>query len=71
MLRMQDSRTPLHWAASAGHVDVVTYLLENGADVDKVDDSGWSALHVAGWCDWPLWLSRKISGFQSVLAKRR
>lgn len=48
---MQDSRTPLHWAASAGHLDVVTYLLANEAEVDKADDSGWTALHIAGWCD--------------------
>jgi 26S proteasome non-ATPase regulatory subunit 10 len=45
---MQDSRAPLHWAASAGHLDVVTYLLANDAEVDKTDDSGWTALHIAG-----------------------
>jgi hypothetical protein len=49
---MQDSRTPLHWAASAGHIDVATYLLANGAEVDKVDDSGWTALHISG--EWDL-----------------
>jgi 26S proteasome non-ATPase regulatory subunit 10 len=42
-----DTRTPLHWAASAGHLDIVTYLLENGAEVDKTDDGGWTALHIA------------------------
>ncbi|KAI9454762.1 ankyrin repeat-containing domain protein [Lactarius psammicola] len=45
-----DSRTPLHWAASGGHLDVITYLLANGAEVDKIDDSGWTALHIAGRC---------------------
>jgi Ankyrin repeats (many copies) len=50
---MQDSRTPLHWAASAGHLDVVTYLLANDAEVDKTDDSGWTALHNAGGRDLP------------------
>jgi ankyrin repeat protein len=45
---LQDSRTPLQWAASAGHLDIVTYLLANGAEVDKLDDSGWTALHIAG-----------------------
>ncbi|KAH9966971.1 ankyrin repeat-containing domain protein, partial [Lactifluus volemus] len=32
---------------SAGHLDIVTYLLANGAEVDKLDDSGWTALHIA------------------------
>lgn len=49
----QDSRTPLQWAASAGHLDIVTYLLENGAEVDKTDDGGWTALHIAGMRIWP------------------
>jgi ankyrin repeat protein len=48
VLPLQDSRTPLQWAASGGHSDIVTYLLANGAEVDKVDDSGWTALHIAG-----------------------
>ncbi|KAI0287287.1 hypothetical protein BC826DRAFT_917347, partial [Russula brevipes] len=32
---------------SAGHIDVATYLLANGAEVDKVDDSGWTALQIS------------------------
>jgi hypothetical protein len=48
ILPLQDSRTPLHWAASMGHLDVVTYLLANGAEVDKADDGGWTALHNSG-----------------------
>lgn len=27
---------------------MVAYLLANGAEVDKTDDSGWTALHIAG-----------------------
>jgi ankyrin repeat protein len=27
---------------------VIAYLLENGAEVDKADDGGWTALHIAG-----------------------
>ncbi|KAH8826077.1 hypothetical protein DL96DRAFT_1274407 [Flagelloscypha sp. PMI_526] len=32
-----DERTALHWAASSGYIDIITYLLENGAEVDRVD----------------------------------
>ena len=28
----------LHWAASAGHVEVVKYLLEQGTEVDARDE---------------------------------
>lgn len=44
----QDDRTALHWAASSGATDIAQYLLNNGAEVDKPDSSGWTALHVAG-----------------------
>jgi len=30
---------------------VVTYLLANDAEVNKADDGGWTALHIAGGCD--------------------
>ncbi|KAI0063084.1 putative proteolysis and peptidolysis-related protein [Artomyces pyxidatus] len=30
-----DGRTPLHWAASNGHIDIALYLIEKGAEVDK------------------------------------
>ncbi|KAH8980610.1 ankyrin repeat-containing domain protein, partial [Lactarius akahatsu] len=32
---------------SGGHLDVVAYLLANGAGIDKTDDNGWTALHIA------------------------
>ncbi|KAH0833354.1 ankyrin repeat-containing domain protein [Lanmaoa asiatica] len=41
-----DGRTPLHWAASVGATEVVHYLIDQGADVTKVDGSGWAALHI-------------------------
>lgn len=42
-----DERTPLHWAASSGSLDVARYLIDQKADVDKPDGSGWTALHIA------------------------
>ncbi|KII89692.1 hypothetical protein PLICRDRAFT_107568, partial [Plicaturopsis crispa FD-325 SS-3] len=32
---------------STGSVDVTRYLLDKGAEVDKPDGSGWTALHIA------------------------
>lgn len=32
---------------------MVTYLLANGAEIEKADGSGWTALHIAGGCGRP------------------
>lgn len=40
-------RTALHVAAEAGHVVVVSALLQNGADFDATDAEGDNALHIA------------------------
>ena len=37
--------TPLHFAASEGHVDVVKVLIQNGADVNAIDERKMTALH--------------------------
>ncbi|KIK91192.1 hypothetical protein PAXRUDRAFT_642623 [Paxillus rubicundulus Ve08.2h10] len=42
-----DGRTPLHWAASVGATEIAIYLIDQGADVSKVDGNGWAALHIA------------------------
>ena len=39
-----DGRTPLHVASSEGHIEVVKYLLHNGALVHKRDRYGNNAL---------------------------
>ncbi|KAG1962831.1 E3 ubiquitin-protein ligase XIAP [Pimephales promelas] len=43
----QDNRTALHWACSAGHADIVQFLLELGVDVNIEDDACWTPLHIA------------------------
>ncbi|KAG6899147.1 hypothetical protein C0993_000254 [Termitomyces sp. T159_Od127] len=48
----QDGRTPLHWAASSGAIDIVRLLIDLKAVVDEPDISGWTPLHVAGLVTW-------------------
>ena len=39
--------TPLHIASQFGHVEVMQYLLEHGADKEKANDNGATPLYVA------------------------
>jgi ankyrin repeat protein len=41
--------TPLLWAAYNGHLAVVQYLCEQGADKDARDGIGWAPLHWAAY----------------------
>jgi ankyrin repeat protein len=38
--------TPLHFAAQGGHLAIVKFLVEKGADI-KAKDDDWTPLHVA------------------------
>ena len=42
-----DRRTPLHLAASAGHLSIVQYLVENGVDINPRDRWGSTPLNDA------------------------
>jgi 26S proteasome non-ATPase regulatory subunit 10 len=44
----KDGRTALHWAASTGSNDIARFLIDQNAEVDKPDGSGWTPLHIAG-----------------------
>lgn len=45
-------KTPLHWAAYMGHLEIVKFLVSKGADANSVDDSNNTSLHsaVSGGC---------------------
>ncbi len=58
----ENGRTPIMWAAYANfrskdgrsdvekkRIDIVKFLLEKGADINKTDKDGWTALHWAAW----------------------
>jgi ankyrin repeat protein len=40
-------QTPLHCAVANGHVEIVEFLLENGAKVNVSDEKGWTPLLMA------------------------
>merc|ERR1719181_1225939 len=48
-INVQDTMgcTPLIWASRGGHVNVMEYLLENGADTNMSGYGGMTALHHA------------------------
>lgn len=45
-LSFQDRRTALHWACSAGHTNIVEFLLDLGVEVNLQDDVGLIVLIV-------------------------
>lgn len=42
-----DGKNALHLACSANHVTVAKFLIDQGIDVNQVDNNGWHALHFA------------------------
>ncbi len=59
--------TPLIHAALGAHADVVSLLLQRGADVNAVDRGGFSALHCAACFD----RSGRCVGAAAVRGRRR
>ncbi|KAM9857246.1 protein phosphatase 1 regulatory subunit 12C [Aulostomus maculatus] len=48
-----DGITALHQACIDGSMEMVSFLLEHGANVNQVDSEGWTPLHVAASCSYP------------------
>ncbi|XP_060903520.1 protein phosphatase 1 regulatory subunit 12C isoform X1 [Labrus mixtus] len=48
-----DGITALHQACIDGSMEIVSFLLERGANVNQVDSEGWTSLHVAASCGHP------------------
>ena len=48
-LRDGSGRTPLHWAARNDRLGVAEFLLNSGADVQAVDNLGYTALYYSVW----------------------
>ena len=36
--------TPLHWAMDGGNLDLIKWMLKDGADVAATDINGWTPL---------------------------
>ncbi|KAH6637510.1 hypothetical protein C7974DRAFT_142520 [Boeremia exigua] len=43
----EEGRTALHFAASYGSEETITYLLQSGLNVNQKDKKGWTAVHFA------------------------
>uniref|UniRef100_A0A0N5BJB6 ANK_REP_REGION domain-containing protein n=1 Tax=Strongyloides papillosus TaxID=174720 RepID=A0A0N5BJB6_STREA len=53
----EDSRTPLHYAAQNGRLEIVELLLKNGAKYDACDKYRATPLHYAAEISWPIVIS--------------
>jgi ankyrin repeat protein len=45
----QNQKTPLHLALESGHIDIASYLIERGADINLKDNDKASPLHNAAY----------------------
>ncbi|KAM6941777.1 protein phosphatase 1 regulatory subunit 12C isoform 4-T4 [Lycodopsis pacificus] len=45
-----DGITALHQSCIDGTMEIVSFLLEHGANINQVDSEGWTPLHVAASC---------------------
>lgn len=43
----QYNRTFLHIAAASGNLELISFLIDQGLDVNEIDGTGWTPLHFA------------------------
>ncbi len=67
--RDKDGRTPLHWACRGVHLEVVMFLLDNGADVNAEDVNKVVPLHSLGVRNSPKAIEALLSKGANVDAK--
>src|SRR5262245_52159992 len=69
--RVGGLKQPLHFAAGAGHVEMVDYLLGRGAPVDARDRAGMTPLHTAAQNGQRAAMERLIAAGADVRARDR
>ncbi|UYV64379.1 ANKRD7 [Cordylochernes scorpioides] len=42
-------RSPIHWAASKGHLDILTLLIQAKCDIEATDKYGMKPVLMAAW----------------------
>jgi ankyrin len=45
----ENNQTPIHFAAKQGNLKAIEMLVEHGADIEREDRNGWTALTLAGF----------------------
>lgn len=67
----EGGRTPLHLAASCGHAEMTSALIDNGADVNRRDHRGETLLHLSAFFQHLNCMAALIEGDADVTARDR
>jgi len=74
-INFHDSRmegvTALHEASRKGNVEILNFLLQNGADIHSMNHNGFTPLHIAAYCGENMTVSTLIKNGADVNAKAK